>query len=45
VIAGIGDDAWTPIKYPKAVFDEPSGRWISRAEVAEIEFTAFTSHQ
>ena len=45
VIAGIGDDAWTPIKYPKAVFDEPSGRWISRAEVAEIDFTAFTSHK
>ena len=45
VIAGIGDDAWTTIKYPKAVFDEPSGRWISRAEVAEIEFTAFTSHK
>ena len=45
VIAGIGDDAWTTIKYPKAVFDEPSGRWISRAEVAEIEFTAFTSRK
>jgi hypothetical protein len=43
VITGIGDDAWTTIKYPKAVFDEPSGRWISRAEVAEIPFTAFTS--
>ena len=43
VITGIGNDAWTTIKYPKAVFDEPSGRWISRAEVAEIPFTAFTS--
>jgi hypothetical protein len=42
-IAQINQDAWTPIDYPDAVFDEPSGRWISRAEVAEISFTAFTS--
>ena len=40
-IAKIDDDAWIPIEYPDAVFDEPSGRWISRAEVAEISFTAF----
>jgi hypothetical protein len=25
------------------VFDEQSQTWVSRAEVAEIEFTAFTS--
>lgn len=42
-IAAIGEDAWTTIDYPNAVFDEPTGRWISRAEVAEIGFTAFTS--
>jgi hypothetical protein len=42
-IAGIGQDAWTTIAYPNAVFDEPTGRWISRAEVAEIDFVAFTS--
>jgi hypothetical protein len=42
-IAAIPDDAWTTIAYPNAVFDEPTGRWISRAEVAEIEFVAFTS--
>src|SRR6476619_6269475 len=44
-ITTIGDDAWTTIKYPTAVFDEPSGRWISRAEVAEIPFTAFASRR
>jgi hypothetical protein len=43
-IAGIAEDAWTPIEYPEAVFDEDTGRWISRAEVAEAPFTAFTSH-
>ena len=43
VIAQIDDDAWIPIEYPNAVFDEPSGRWISRAEVAEAGFTAFGS--
>jgi hypothetical protein len=42
-IAAIGEDAWTTIAYPKAVFDEQTGRWISRAEVAEIDFVAFTS--
>ena len=30
------DDAWTTIEYTDAVFDETTGRWISRAEVAEI---------
>jgi hypothetical protein len=42
-IAAIEESAWTPIEYTDAVYDEPSGRWISRAEVAEIEFTAFGS--
>ena len=42
-ITTIGDEAWTPIEYTDAVFDETTGRWISRAEVAEIAFTAFAS--
>jgi hypothetical protein len=42
-ISTIGDDAWTPIEYTDAVYDEPTSTWVSRAEVAEIEFTAFTS--
>lgn len=42
-IAAIADDAWTTIEYTDAVFDEPSGQWISRAEVAEIAFTAFAA--
>jgi hypothetical protein len=44
-IAQISEDAWIPIDYPDAVFDEPSGRWISRAEVAEIGFTAFAAQK
>jgi hypothetical protein len=39
-IAAIGEDAWIPIAYREAVFDEASGRWVSRAEVAEIPFVA-----
>jgi hypothetical protein len=39
-IATIGEDAWIPIAYRDAVFDEASGRWISRAEVAEVPFVA-----
>jgi hypothetical protein len=42
-IAGIGDDAWTPIDYTDAIYDADSGRWVSRAEVAEVPFTAFSS--
>jgi hypothetical protein len=35
-IAAIAQDAWQPIQYTDAIFDEQTGRWISRAEVAEI---------
>jgi len=42
-IAAIGDQAWTPIAYREAVHDEASGRWISRAKVAETPFVAFGS--
>ncbi len=42
-IAAISDDAWTTIRYPNAVFDEQLGQWVSDAEVAEVEFTAFAS--
>ena len=40
-IATIPEDAWTTIEYTDAVFDQATGRWISRAEVAEVGFTAF----
>ena len=42
-IAAIAEDAWTPIEYTDAVYDETTGAWVSRAEVAEIDFTAFSS--
>lgn len=42
-IAGISEDAWTPVKYPGAVRDPDTGDWISDAEVAEIGYTAFAS--
>ena len=42
-IAGIEDTAWTPIRYPRAVFDEATGAWVTDASVAEVPFTAFTS--
>ena len=42
-IAQIPEDAWTPIRYPRAVFDEQLQQMVSDAEVAEIAFTAFTS--
>lgn len=42
-IAAISEDAWTPIHYPRAVFDEQLQQMVSDAEVAEIGFTAFAS--
>ncbi|GAA3720431.1 IS1380-like element IS1677 family transposase [Microlunatus aurantiacus] len=42
-IAAIRDDAWTSIEYTDAVFDDTTGQWISRAEVAEVAFTAFAA--
>ena len=44
-IEGISDHAWTPIRYPHAIFDAEEQRWISDAEVAETTFTAFTSRR
>src|SRR5674476_436605 len=44
-IATISDQAWTPIRYPQAIFDEAQQAWISDAEVAEVAFTAFTSRR
>jgi hypothetical protein len=42
-IAAIPDDAWTAIKYPRAIWDDQLGAWISDAEVGETEYTAFAS--
>jgi Transposase DDE domain group 1 len=42
-IAAIGEDAWTPIRYPRAIWDDQLGAWVSDAEVAETEYTAFGS--
>ena len=44
-IATIDENAWTPINYTNAIFDEETREWISTAEVAEIEYTAFKSRK
>ena len=44
-IAAIPDEAWTPIKYPHAIWEETESRWVSDAEVAEVPFVAFTSRR
>jgi hypothetical protein len=44
-IASIPEQGWTPIEYPHAVWDDEEQRWISDAEVAEIDFTCFTSRR
>jgi Transposase DDE domain group 1 len=42
-IAGIPETAWAPIKYPRAIWDDQLRCWVSDAQVAEVEYTAFTS--
>jgi Transposase DDE domain group 1 len=42
-IAGIPEDAWTPIRYPRAIWDDQLGCWVSDAQVADVPYTAFTS--
>jgi len=42
-IASIGEDAWIPVTYPRAIWDADQNRLISDAEVAEVPYTAFTS--
>jgi hypothetical protein len=42
-IAAIPEDAWTPIQYPCALWDDQLRAWVSDAEAAETEYTAFTS--
>jgi hypothetical protein len=42
-IGAIPEQAWTPIRYPRAIWDDQLDAWISDAEVAEIEYTAFAS--
>jgi hypothetical protein len=44
-IAGIDESAWTPIRYPEAIWDDAEKRWVSDAEVAETGYTAFTSRR
>jgi hypothetical protein len=44
-IAAIPEDAWTPIRYPRAIWDDQLRHWVSDAQVAEVEYTAFTSRK
>ena len=44
-ISSIPDDGWEMIEYPNAIRDEATGRWISKAEVAEVPFVAFRSRK
>jgi Transposase DDE domain group 1 len=37
----IPETAWVPIRYPQAIYDEDTGRWISDAQIAETRYTAF----
>lgn len=46
-IATIADDAWVEIRYPQPVWDDDQQRFISRAHIAETDYTAFagTRHE
>jgi hypothetical protein len=40
-IAAVPQDAWTPIRYPRAIWDDQLQARVSDAEAAETEYTAF----
>jgi Transposase DDE domain group 1 len=42
-IAAIPEDAWTPIRYPRAIWDGQLRAWVSDAQIAEVGYTAFAS--
>jgi hypothetical protein len=42
-IAAIGENAWTPVRYPRAIWDDQLEAWISDAGVAETGYTAFAA--
>jgi hypothetical protein len=42
-IGQIPDHAWVGIRYPQAIWDDDEQRWISDAEVAAVDYTAFAS--
>jgi hypothetical protein len=44
-ITSIDDSAWRAIEYRNAVYDETERRWVSDADVAEIDFVAFTGRR
>jgi hypothetical protein len=44
-IETIDPEAWVPIAYPHAIYDEASGGWISDAEIAETGYTAYPSRR
>jgi hypothetical protein len=44
-ITSIPEDAWTPIRYPRAIWDDQLRAWVPDAEVAEIPYTAFASRK
>jgi hypothetical protein len=44
-IGRIPDRVWTAIRYPDAFIDPDTGEMVSDAEVAEIEYTAFTGRK
>jgi len=43
-IAAVPADAWTPVRYPRALWDDQLGCWVSEAEVAETGYTAFAGN-
>ena len=42
-IAAIPEEAWKPINYPRAIWDDQLSCWVSDAQVAEARYSAFTS--
>ncbi len=42
-IPAIPEDAWTPVRYPRAIWDGQLRAWVPDAEIPGIAYTAFAS--
>ena len=44
-IAAVPPGNWTPIRYPRAIWDDQLGAWVSDAEITETRYTAFAHNK
>jgi hypothetical protein len=44
-IAAVPEDAWRPIRYPRVIWNDQLGAWVSDVEAAKTQYTAFAHNK